>query len=597
MKISSNSRYKSLEQFQEFQLPDFVVLYGINGAGKTHLLQVLANQNVTRITDDSGADLPRRKFVDANTLAPNNSTVVSWDTLKQAPISALSWHTSYKQNKQNNPNFTLHNVTGDPRHHKLFETISKSADKTLDDLDSEDIFEHYPMNDGLENNDVFSQSFSQLFKRYQVRKLDNEFNEFRNQKDKKVKFLSEASFLKRYGEAPWEFVNKIIAEAKLNYHINSPVNQDRDAPFELKLVNDINGAEINFNDLSGGEKVLMSLALSLYNSNYDIEYPQVLLMDKPDAPLHPSMTKQFLQVIENVFVKGKNVKVILTTHSPSTVALAPENSLYQMNKNNPRIVKTTKDKALKILTFGVPSLSITYENRRQVFVESNNDVKFYERVYEKLRDKLVDEISINFISSGVGGQGNCDQVKEIVNQLTRYGNNFIYGIVDWDLKNNGNDHIKVLGYKKRYSIESYIFDPLLLAAFLLREKYIERQNVGLQQHETYTDFIHFDSDKLQSIVNFILLALKDKLTSQDTTSQACTLVNSKSVSIPNWYLMCNGHDLELAIKEEYQPLKKYTKEGELKSKIIETVIDDIPSMLSVDLMELLLGIQNYTEPT
>ena len=106
-------------------------------------------------------------------------------------------------------------------------------------------------------------------------------------------------------------------------------------------------------------------------------------------------------------------------------------------------MKTTKDKALKILTFGVPSLSITYENRRQVFVESKNDVTFYERIYEKLRDKLVDEISINFISSGISGQGNCNQVKEVVNQLTKYGNNFIYGIIDWDLKNNGNDLLKI----------------------------------------------------------------------------------------------------------------------------------------------------------
>lgn len=596
MKISSTSKFKSLEPIQELELPDFVVLYGINGAGKTHLLQVLANQNVTSVIDEMGISLPRRKFVDANTLAPNNSTVVSWDTLKQAPLNALSWFNSYKQNKQNNPNFTIHNVTGDPRHAKLFDAISRSAAKPLDELSSEDMFEHYPMNDGLENNDVFSQSFSQLFKRYQVRKLDNEFNEFRNQKDDKVKFLSEAKFLERYGEAPWDFVNKIISEANLNYHINSPVNQDRDAPFELKLVNDINGAEINFNDLSGGEKVLMSLALSLYNSNYDIEYPQILLMDEPDAPLHPSMTRQFLQVLENVFVRDKNVKVILTTHSPSTVALAPETSLYQMNKKNPRIVKTTKDKALKILTFGVPSLSITYENRRQVFVESKNDVTFYERVYEKLRDKLAEEISINFISSGVSGQGNCDQVKEVVNQLTKFGNHFVYGIIDWDLSNHGNEHVKVLGYNKRYSIESYIFDPVILAAFLVREKYIERATIGLDEHENYTDFVHFNSERLQSIVDLIILMLKDKLPNQDNNSQICNLVNSSSVTIPNWYLMCNGHALEKAIKEEFQPLKKYQKEGELKLRIIETVIDDIPSILSNDLIELLSSIQNYNEP-
>src|SRR5690606_21408835 len=140
-------------------------------------------------------------------------------------------------------------------------------------------------------------------------------------------------------------------------------------PFELKLINTFNQSEVKFSDLSSGEKVLMSLALALYNSKFDIEFPRVLLMDEPDASLHPTMSKQFLEIIENVFVKEKGVKVIITTHSPSTVALAKEEDLFVVNKTGVRIEKTTKDKALKILTSGVPSFSVNYENRRQVFVE------------------------------------------------------------------------------------------------------------------------------------------------------------------------------------------------------------------------------------
>src|SRR5207247_9494265 len=121
----------------------------------------------------------------------------------------------------------------------------------------------------------------------------------------------------------------------------------------------------------------MSLALSLYNSNFDIEFPKIRLMNEPDAHLHHSMTRKFLDVIQNVFVNEKGVKVIMTTHSPSTVALAPEESIFLMNKTTPRIAKANKDEALRILTSGVPTLSINYENRRQVFVESKYDVEFY----------------------------------------------------------------------------------------------------------------------------------------------------------------------------------------------------------------------------
>lgn len=594
MKISTNAKYKSLAQFQNLDLPDFVVLYGVNGAGKTHLLQALSNVNITTIINDSSEHLAIRKLVNTNTLAPNDSAIVSWESIRQGPINANNIFTQYKQIKQGNPSYSIGNLTNDIKQVKLFETIAKNASKNLDELNTEDIFEHYPLNDKLVSNDAFSHGFSQLFKRYQVKKLDNDFNEFRNQKDNAVKFLTDQEFLERYGEAPWEFVNRIISEANLGYHINSPVNQDRDAPFELKLINDINGAEINFNDLSGGEKVLMSLALSLYNSNYDIDFPQVLLMDEPDSPLHPSMTKQFLQVLENVFVKEKKVKVIITTHSPSTVALAPEHSLYQMNKTEPRLKKTNKDQALKILTFGVPSLSINYENRRQVFVESKNDVLFYEAVYSKIRDRLVDEISINFISSGANGNGNSTQVRDVVNKLTTFGNYSVYGIIDWDLTNNGNDHIKVLGHQKRYNVENYILDPLLIAAFLLRDKLIERSDVGLQDNETYADFIFFDSEKLQSIVNFILQRLEHRISASDTSVENCTLINGNSVSIPNWYLKYNGHDLCIAFKQEFHSLQSY-KNGELEAEIIKTIIDDIPSILSIDLVNLLLSIQDYQE--
>lgn len=593
MRISSNSRYKSLPVLPEIHLPDFVVLVGVNGAGKSHLLQVLSNTQLTSITDDNGQQLAIRKLVETNTLAPNNSPVVSWDNLKQSPINATNLFTGYKQNKQNNPNFRFANQTGDPRQHRLFNVIARAAKKSLDELTPEDIYEHYPMNDGLETVDVFAQNFSQLFKRYQVRKLDNEFNEWRHQRDATVKYLSESDFLLKFGEAPWDFVNKILKEAKLDYHINSPVNQDRDAPFELKLMNETNGAEVIFSDLSGGEKVLMSLALSLYNSNFDMEFPQVLLMDEPDSPLHPSMTKQFLEVLENVFVRDKKVKVIVTTHSPSTVALAPESSLFQMSKAEPRILKVTKDKAIGILTSGVPSLSINYENRRQVFVESKNDVYFYEKIYQKLKNYLHDEISINFISSGVNGQGNSDQVRTVVNKLSEYGNKTVYGVIDWDAKNSSTSYMKVLGEDNRYSIENYIFDPLVLAAFLLRDKIILRDLVGLNDRENYTDFVHFDAAKLQVITNAIVSQIQSVAGhGLDETAITTQLINGKQIAVPSWYLRFQGHELESLIKRKFPELNQYRVEGELKKKIIDTVVDDLPPILSTDFVDLFRSIQN-----
>ena len=151
-----------------------------------------------------------------------------------------------------------------------------------------------------------------------------------------------------------------------------------------------------------------------------------------------------------------------------------------MNKTSQRIEKTTKDKALKVLTDGIPSFSINYENRRQVFVESPLDVIFYEGLYNRLSKHLEPEISLSFISSGESRTdkngakiSNCGQVENIVSTLRSAGNKFIWGIIDWDGKNKGSEFVVVLGNGNRYSIENYLFVPILLSALLLREKLLQ----------------------------------------------------------------------------------------------------------------------------
>lgn len=593
MLINSNATYKSLEPIQPpIGLPNFVVLSGLNGAGKSQLLAGI-NQNLI-ILSENNQRLQPVKFVDHSTLAPNDSVTVLYENLRKASQHILTQFENYKKNKLTIPALTLENVIGDAKFRKIIQDIAKNVGKEVDSLSEDDFFRHYPLEDGLNQADIFYQNFSSLFKRYQVKQYENDVNEFRNQKYGNVKYLSNDEFERIYGEPPWLFVNQIIKEASLDYHINSPQSQHPEAPFELKLVNNYNGAEINFSDLSSGEKVIMSLALSLYNSKFDIDFPKVLLMDEPDSHLHPSMTKQFLDVIQKVFVLEKGVKIIMTTHSPSTVALAPEDSLFVMNKTGARIAKTSKDKALRILTAGVPTLSISYENRRQVFVESKHDVFFYENVYEKLRSKLVPEISINFISSGVGGQGNCNEVKEIVNKLTSYGNRSIYGIIDWDKKNDGNEFVKVLGKGRRYSIENYIFDPILLAAFLYREKFIDRTTLDLGDEVRYTDFNNLPDANLQAVADVIVNQVRMKVGSPaDTELQESEYMNGKKVNLPTWFLQVQGHLLEDIIKELFPELNKYRREGELKREIINKVIDDIPEFISSDILIVLKDIQNY----
>lgn len=323
VKLTLENKFKSINPFQ-IELPDFVVLTGVNGAGKTHLLTAIQNRQM-KIFNEQNVKLHKFKYVTSQTLAPNNSKIVTKEKFNQdANRMWLEYSHLYILRKQEDPSYKVEHVfeRGTSKF-KLINKISINAEKEIDKLTADDFFNYYPLDDDLEKTELFYQNFSNLFKRYQNRLDDNHYRRYRNEVlgQAEVTFISDEKFKSTYGEAPWDFVNKIFAEAKLDYHINSPTMNHRDAPFDLKLTNDYSNAEINFGDLSSGEKVLMSLALALYNSNFDIQLPQILLMDEPDASLHPSMSKQFINVIENVFVKEKGVKVIISTHSPSTVAL------------------------------------------------------------------------------------------------------------------------------------------------------------------------------------------------------------------------------------------------------------------------------------
>lgn len=602
MKLTLQQKFKSLEPFT-IDLPEFVVLTGINGAGKTQLLTAIT-QNQLIVLDDNGSELNPKKYVTSQTLSPNESTIVTREQLNANTQALWQGFNSYLENRKNNPNYSLEdNVFGrNAPQIKVIDKIAKSANKIREELSSDDFFNHYPLEDGLQQTDVFYQNFSSLFKRYQDKFEDNEFRQYRNEvkKQTEITYLTKEEFEKIFGEAPWDFVNKIIKEANLDYHINSPSNSHRDAPFELKLVNNYNGVEIQFGDLSSGEKVLMSLALALYNSNFDIEFPKVLLMDEPDASLHPSMSKKFLDVIQQVFVAEKKVKVIITTHSASTVALAPEESIFVVNKSGVRIEKVKKDTALKILTSGVPSFSVNYENRRQVFVESPYDVTYYEKMYHQLSSYLIPEISLSFISSGESRTdkngtkiSNCNQVINITETLRNAGNKFVSGIIDWDSTNISSEVVKVIGNGNRYSIENYILDPLLIGVLLLREKIVEKDVMGLTQTETFIDLKNFSREKLQVVADFVIANVFAVVNPTDQTLTSVKLMNNIEIVVPKWYLHHQGHSLEEQILKAFPPLNsiKKGKEDALKLEILNKVVDDIPSLLSQDILDVLKCVQ------
>jgi predicted ATP-binding protein involved in virulence len=649
MQLSFLKIHKSIISFPNTELPNFVVLTGVNGAGKSHLLEAIENGSMqidnivvnqyTRpirrfdwtnlIPQDTGAFAPYQITQERNGLwnelsqyikeyRPQISQVLQQlnrfdldkievsEIIKLTPEKLIEAGSTQEQANQISQaiqiatsgatqNIVTRFMQNDPNNRsRLVSLFQENTNKPFIAFEENDFYEFFPSS--WQPIDMFQQSFSRLFSDYQSNWLKNRNRYVAHFDGEPVAFLTDQQFLDKYGEPPWDFVNSVLEVANLDFRINHPPKYD-DRPYEPILTDKTRNSQVKFNDLSSGERVLMSFALCLYyagDSRQIVDYPKILLFDEIDAPLHPSMTQSLLRTIQDVLVNRHGIKVILTTHSPSTVALAPEDSIYAMYKTGQRrMQKSTKDKALSILTAGVPTLSIEYENRRQIFVESHYDVQFYEKLYEKLREHLIPEISLNFIASGVGGKGSCEQVKDVVNQLQKGGSRTVYGIIDWDLTNSPNERIKVLGKENRYSIENYILDPVLVAAFLLREKWIERSAIGLNAHENHTNLGSFDSTRLQEVADFVVNKVKVHVMSTvENDKLPCQYLGGQIINLPRWFLQTRGHDLETTLKTVFQELKRFQKESHLKLEIITKVIDDVPSLIPYDFVCLFQEIQN-----
>jgi predicted ATPase len=141
---------------------------------------------------------------------------------------------------------------------------------------------------------------------------------------------------KEIGKPPWELVNEALQAAEFSYRITAPDNNLlQNYHVRVEGMND--GVPMELNDLSSGEKAILRTILWFYNSKHNNLFPKLFLLDEPDAHLHPSMTRQFIDVLKTVLVDQYKVRVIFTTHSPSTVALAPEDSIFIMTRGQTRI--------------------------------------------------------------------------------------------------------------------------------------------------------------------------------------------------------------------------------------------------------------------
>ncbi|MEQ5817439.1 AAA family ATPase [Marinobacter sp. NFXS11] len=606
MKIRINKEYKSISSSLSFELPLFTVLTGENGSGKTHLFEAISNSKLSDvIVDDS--KITNIVYIPFGDLSPKVDESCDPAQIAQRIKLIARDVENAKEQLARRPNTVVEpgskeqdpimRYIGNADHKEVVLSICEKFDIFPSEL-NEDIIADGISSVRLSKGDFFNAQFALIFKNYHVRYLDNKLNKvyLDDGVEGGGQYLSEEEFREKFGAPPWDFVNSVLDRLDLPYTVNNPMLTKRDSTFYFKLVHKISGIEVSTNDLSTGEKTLMSLALAIYNSTGSGDRAQALIVDEPDAPLHPSMSKLMLEILEEEIVMKHQIPVLISTHSPTTIACAPPTSLYKVSAENKVPARCSLEESMGFLAYGIPNLRVSVERRRQVFVEHQNDVEYFELFFEIVSRKVKFDVLPEFLPPHTHTGSNCSDVISIVKNLRDKGNDRVYGLIDFDMKNRPESQIIILGNETRYAIENFVFDPFFLGVYLIHKNFAQPSDVGLDSCFSYVDVVKLISkshDDAQKIVDAVESNLSSRVTLSGKVS--VELLSGKSLSIDSFFIKSNGHDLEKTVKDVWPVLNSVRSNNggdkTLKKEIISTVIKDFPDFVSQDMVNTFRAIE------
>ncbi|MFW0736244.1 AAA family ATPase [Flavobacterium sp. T12S277] len=340
--IKLNEKYKSFDEGFETELEgELIILSGINGSGKSQIMNIIHGKKdnpnkgrkieILKTTKIDGIDI-NYKMIEFKSFKDNINipeVIKSSSSIINSNIDQAFQH--YKTSgleitNHNNSNFK-------DSCEQLIKLLGALYTPGKRDI-SEDAFKMVMRDNKIvwKADDQFTDFIGHLFYTHAIEIAEGQKNA--------GKVDGPAFDPLTIGLAPWTELNQLFEILKLDYRFknNYEVKFAELTETPLLFQIDSNGKIIEtesrpLKDLSDGEKTIISLCFTSLQKN-NLDEIKLLLLDEFDAVLNPSLIESFFIVIKKYYL-DKGVIVILTTHSPATIALAPENtSYYEVYKKN-----------------------------------------------------------------------------------------------------------------------------------------------------------------------------------------------------------------------------------------------------------------------
>jgi len=479
MKLKLEEEYLSIKKINEIDLPNFTVLTGLNGSGKTHILKGIRNQMI-RCDNISNQSISLLSLEDLTSNQLKASTIeanckfflqgkIAGETRWGSEIRKIYFkHLGHQDAKEHhdllkvNINKPIWKILKTEVDESLWEKIIEFKKEMQIDIFNSQEFKEFEFSNHIEESykqfGIVSKSsgfhlasFINIIEAETLEALTKEFNDYNKLKEeyalgefnKDERELRKDDYIKEYernNPKPWDLFNECIESLRstfkdsviFNFQITSPdfkVDLYKKKENKASLYDKGTHELIGFDGLSSGEKVIFTLISLIFSKEKKSIPPKLILLDEIDATLHPSMIKAMLKVINDVFLEQK-AKVILATHSPTTVALVQEESIYVVNHGNVinKIEKKSRSQALRILTEGYITIEdvLKFEDIPEEIIIVSEGKNYEYLLKAKSFFDLDSEIGI--LNVNVGGSG---QLRTLFNLITKLNTAKTFFIV-WD---------------------------------------------------------------------------------------------------------------------------------------------------------------------
>jgi len=229
------------------------------------------------------------------------------------------------------------------------------------------------------------------------------------------------------------------------------------SPFQFAISTPL--GEIDIDDLSSGEKEILNIFIRFHQLN---PMGAVILFDEADAHLHPDLDRRYLEVLKKL---GEGM--LLTAHSPEMMIAAGTDALYTILKEplpegGNQLVRVTEEESLhEALSEVMGSRGIISINQRIIFIEGQEasaDREIYEALYPPSK------YNVTFVPAG--NSLTVRSASEKVNHLltTATGFQHYFSIIDGDVERLTDDPTEGKRFFRLpvYHVENFLIDEAVI---------------------------------------------------------------------------------------------------------------------------------------